>query len=143
MRTFEKIYTNTLKFCQKVVKSCWLIFGIWNHCKKITTFWQNLRVFVNFFKSKLKLVKVWYIIAFDFDIQIYINRKEISAEFKYLKIKCRKELRKFSTFWKFQNSFLHIIFRYLNSARDFLSFDINFNVKIKCYAVSYFYPFFF
>ena len=48
-------------------------------------------------------------------------------------------LRKFSTFWKFQNYFLHLIFSYLNSARDFLSIDINFNVKIKGYDVSYFY----
>ena len=29
-------------------------------------------------------------------------------------------LRKFSIFWKFQNCFLHLIFRYLNSARIFL-----------------------
>ena len=48
-------------------------------------------------------------------------------------------LIKFSTFWKFQNSFLHLIFRYLNSARDFLPIDINFNVKIKCYGVPYLY----
>ena len=46
-------------------------------------------------------------------------------------------LRKFSTFWKFQNYFLHLIFRYLNSATDFLPIDINFNVK--GYDVSYFY----
>jgi len=52
-------------------------------------------------------------------------------------------LRKFSTFWKFQNSFLHLIFRYLNSASNFLPIDINFNVKIKCYDVSYFYPFYY
>ena len=32
-----------------------------------------------------------------------------------------------------------LIFRYLNSARDFISIDINFNVKIKGYGVSYFY----
>ena len=48
-------------------------------------------------------------------------------------------LRKFSTFWKFQNSFLHLIFRYLNSARDIHPIDINFNVKIKCYDLSYYY----
>ena len=44
---------------------------------------------------------------------------------------------------KFQNSFLHLIFRYLNSARDFLHIDINFNVKFKCYDVSYFYQFYY
>ena len=48
-------------------------------------------------------------------------------------------LRKFSTFGVFQNYILHLIFRYLNSATDFLPIDINFNVKIKGYDVSYFY----
>ena len=36
---------------------------------------------------------------------------------------------------KFQNSFLHLIFIYLNSARDFHPIGINFKVKIKCYGV--------
>ena len=34
---------------------------------------------------------------------------------------------------------LKYVSRYLNSGRDFLSIDINFNVKIKGYDLSYFY----
>ena len=44
---------------------------------------------------------------------------------------------------KIQNSFLHLFFRYLISARDFLPIVINFNVKIKGYDVSHFYQCFF
>ena len=49
-------------------------------------------------------------------------------------------LRKISIFWKFQNSFLHLIFLFLKSTRDFLYIDLNFKVKIKCYGVPYYYP---
>ena len=50
-------------------------------------------------------------------------------------------IRKLPTVSEMRNYFLHLIFRYLNSARDFLPIDINFNVKIKGYGVPYNYHF--
>ena len=49
------------------------------------------------------------------------------------------DLENVSTFWIFQIYFLYLSFRYFKSAIDFLSIDINFDVKIKGYNVAYFY----
>ena len=48
-------------------------------------------------------------------------------------------LRNFSTLYKFLTFFLYLIFRYLDSARHFLSIDIHFNARIKGYDVPYYY----